>query len=124
MNRQKSAAHARVTLLDADPATVAVRDIMGGVVVIVTGPNGGERSSRSALARREKSDDIDFRALAMLGIRSPLDIVRLIVVVDEGDAAALRDGDLPRIHAHGGNRNFQRRRRRRRWRGRGCGSGS
>src|SRR5258705_12900422 len=74
------------------------------VVVVVTGPNGGQRVRLFALSRREKPDRIDFETVTMLRIRASLDIVRDVVAIDEHHAAARDDRDLEWCHTARGNR--------------------
>ena len=69
------------------------------MVVIVARANGVQRIRRAVLARREKADGINLQTIPVLGIGTALYIVRHVVVVDEGDTAALGHADIQRIHA-------------------------
>src|ERR1051325_1243782 len=73
-----------------NPSTKAVM-IMLGVIVVLARTRDGQWIGRSALARRQEADLIDFGTIAVIRIGTALNVVRDDVVVGERDAAA--DGD-------------------------------
>jgi hypothetical protein len=69
------------------------------MIVIVTCAGYWQRRGLTALSWREEPDHIDFAAIGRRGVRTPRDVVRLAVVVDERHPLADGDDQLPRICA-------------------------
>jgi hypothetical protein len=64
------------------------------MVVIVTGAGHRQWRRLAALSRYEEAHRIDLTTIRRGWIRTPGDVVRLHVIVDEGDALADRDDQL------------------------------
>jgi hypothetical protein len=71
------------------------------MVVIVTGTSHRQCSSLAALSWCEKSYRINLTTIRCCWVRTSGDVVRLHVVVDEGDALADGDDELPWLGAGG-----------------------
>ena len=92
----ESSRNTQTTLPDDNASFESVVFVVNGVIVVLAGPLGRQRVRLPALSGREKADDVDLGAVTMLGVRSALNIMRQVVVVDEGHAPA------------DGNRRFER----------------
>jgi len=77
-----------MTLVNDNAPFEAVVVVVNGVVVVLARPRGRQWIGLTALARSEESDHVDFRTVAMVRIRTSLNVVRHIVVIHEHDAAA------------------------------------
>src|SRR6185503_11484542 len=67
------------------------------VIVIVAGAGDGQRQRLLALPRDDEADGVDLAAIRICRIGSALDVVRLRVVVDEGDPLTRGNDQLLRV---------------------------